>query len=889
MKVLVTSDIHIDDYKLYNVEDKSRLKQYYILLEKILSLKNQLGATQIVLAGDITNKPVNPPYINKVLMDFLQGLSDNFDKVHIILGQHDSWQKTTGAEVSSLVTLLSNWKPNINYAHDQYIQFGTRTAYFSDFSFKDTVITPHRHVDAFFSHVTLPVGMVKPQELDESNFELGMFGDIHDHIKVGKSYSIGTPVQVGRTETKTHTIGVWDTDTNTFERIPINGDNRLPYIRPATNRESAGPNKELNTYFYFKDTTLKELKQEEIKVDNELNITELINEAIKTYKLEDLHSQVVAMTNYSPVDFSFTPIELEIKNLRSCTYFHYEFREGITYVHGAVGSGKSTIINSIIDILLGKSMKDRVTIGEKEGFMALTFSYSGRTYKIVRNSHSTDQFFIDGVETSAGAVRAIEQEIKETLPFIEYSDSFFFGANQQEILGELKPKRRVELLSKFYQLDLAEEYYNNGIILQSNLANETKQKNQEIEGLKTKISLLESQIDNSLNDFNVEEAEGKVNTLRNILNDYVANQKLKSDLQTLQMSKQNTLQQIADLENLKPRIESLEQELVKLREKAPEMMDLKKKYDEFYSEKSKLDWQLQTSKEGSLTKTCPTCKRPFDNEHKEEHLAKIKELEERLSQLVAPDIQIYNNWEREGVAKKTELAGLQTQYKKIEVLKTNLISTDDAISKIRIQEIDGVDPQLISTSISDLLVQIDRYKRNKASLNQIETLYSELRIKESSLSDIATQLERWETYVSLLKFDGAVVTGLLEKLTEKMSNETFKFKTLSYRKNGKSIPDLSVMFNNSGHWIPYEDCSTGQRCLCDTYFISKLITYSGMVMFDEFFSNLDDQSLDPLFEIIRSIKSKYIIICSHSNNVIDIDNRISVSLDDKGHSTYIVT
>ena len=57
-------------------------------------------------------------------------------------------------------------------------------------------------------------------------------------------------------------------------------------------------------------------------------------------------------------------------------------------------------------------------------------------------------------------------------------------------------------------------------------------------------------------------------------------------------------------------------------------------------------------------------------------------------------------------------------------------------------------------------------------------------------------------------------------------------------------------------------------------------------MFDEFFANLDDQSLDPLFEIIRTIKSKYIIICSHSNNVTDIDNRISVTLDEKGYSEY---
>lgn len=886
MKVLVTSDIHIDDFRLYNVEDKSRLKQYYILLDKILQLKGQLGAEEIVLAGDITNKPVNPPYINKVLMDFLKGLSDNFKNVYIILGQHDSYQKTTGKEVSSLVSLLSSWKPNIKYVHDQYIQFGNRTAYFSDFSYAKEVITPQRKVDAFFSHVTLPVGMIKGQEIDETNFELGMFGDIHDHIKVGKCYSIGTPVQVGRTEIKTHTIGVWDTDTNTFERVPINQDNKLSHIRPTTDRDKVGPDLNLNTYFYFKDTTLKTLDEKDLVIDNELNISELIAEAVKSYHLEDIHSEVATKTKYTPVDFAFTPIELELKNLRSCKHFKYNFKEGITYVHGAVGSGKSTVINSIVEILLGKSMKDKVTIGEKEGFMALTLSYAGRTYKIVRNSHSTDQFFIDGVETSAGAVRAIEQEIKDCLPFIEYSDSFFFGANQQEILGELKPKRRVELLSKFYQLDLAEAYFETASVIQTDLTKQIKAEEAGIEEVKNKIVAYKALLDDSLNDFNVEAANSRIKSLEEVLKNYDYNQKLKIDLQTLNISKQNTLNRIKELEELSPKISELSDELNVLRQKAPEMKELKAKYDEFYSEKSKLEWQLQTSKEGSLTKICPTCKRPFDNEHKEEHLAKIKELELRLSQMVAPDIQVYTRWETEGVAKKTQLVSLSSQYEKIDELKGNLVKIDEAISKINIVDLGELNTQEISQEISNLKLLIDRYNRNRQSLNVVETLYSDLKMKEVNLEKDNLLLERWTTYVNLLKFDGQVVTGLLEKLTEKMSNEQFKFKTLSYRKNGNSIPDLSVMFNKAGHWITYEDCSTGQKCLCDTYFISKLITYSGMVMFDEFFANLDDQSLDPLFEIIRTIKSKYIIICSHSNNVTDIDNRISVTLDEKGYSEY---
>lgn len=891
MKVLVTSDIHIDDYRLYNVSHRSRLNQFYTLMDQIKLLKDRLNSEYIVIAGDIINKPVNPPHVNRVLMDFLDFLSKEFKDVYVILGQHDLWLRGGQDWTSSLVTLLSSWKDNIHYVNGEYIQFEDRTAFFSDYSFKKSVIAPDRHVDAFFSHVTLPLGMIKGQEIDESNFDLGMFGDIHAHVDLGKLHSIGTPVQVGRTETQTHTIGVWDTDSNTFERVPIYG---LPKILPTNDRDQVGPNEELNTYFYYKDNSVRVTESEEIKIDTELDIHQLISDAVRSLNLDDIHSDVVSRSNYIPIDFSFTPIELEVHNIRSCKYFKYNFKEGITYIHGTVGSGKSTVINCILDALVGVNLKDRITYGESEASNSLTLGYGGHIYKIVRHSHQMDQFFVDGNEVRANSGRSIDQEINESLPFIQYADSFFFGAWQREILGDLKPKRRVELLSKYYQLDLTQEYLNVASVNRDQLKNQVKltevnlrDLDVELRSYQSQSSEIENQISNGIN-LTESESLNRIDQLTQSLSQYEKNQRLKSDIEKIKISRESTLRSIDNLTIDRVKLDQINSEIEVLEGKRGEMEQIKRDYDVYFQEKSKLEWQLQVNKESSSSKICPTCKRPFDQEHQEDHTQKVAELESRLANLTVPDIEMFYRWQRVLDSKSSESRTLSQSVNRLNQLGKELEKLDQSIESIEIDEI-NLDPIQVANELSVLRLWIDLLHRRKASLDKVQTLTVERDKIQSDLNELNSQLEKWEKYIEVLQFDGPIVTSILEKLTDRMSNEQFKFKTLSYKKNGKSVADLSVMFNNSGHWTTYEDCSTGQRCLCDTYFISKLITYSGMVMFDEFFSNVDDMTLDPLFEIIRSINSKYIVICSHSNNVTDIDHRIRVTLDENGISQYECT
>lgn len=802
--------------------------------------------------------------------------------------QHDLFSKGSVNDRDSLVTLLSTWKDNIVYANDQYIEFGNRIAYFSDFSFSKKVKTPDRPVDAFFSHVTLPVGMIKGQEIDESNYQLGMFGDIHAHIKVGKSYSIGTPVQVGRTETQTHTIGVWDTESNEFTRIPIYG---LPKILPINDRDKVGPDESTNIYYYFKDDSVKvNVENREIKLDTELDVKEMIGQVISEMEVTDLHSEVLKESKYLPIDFNFRPIELSVRNVRSCESFDYSFKTGITYINGPVGSGKSTIINCMLDTMVGINLKDRITFGKEWAQMSLTLEYGGHTYKIVRNSHEMDKFIVDGIESKGNANRDIDNEIKETLPFIQYADSFFFGAWQREILGALKPKRRIELLSKYYQLDLTDEYFNIGSIFRDKIKDNLKVIKSDLSQVILQIKLEEDnqvKIENDLNQSlgKVENLNVGVTELEGLLNNYQKNQRLKSDIQTLKIQRDGLEKNMYDLVQNSLDYERVKGELSILESKITEMDQIKADYDRYYQEKSKLEWQIQVNRESSSAKICPTCKRPLDQEHQEDHTQKIKDLEDRLRGLPIPDINLYNQWNRLLTEKRVEVKGLESTTRKLNEVKSNIQKIDDTLSKIQVEDI-NIDPVQVANWISDLKIVNHLRETLNRSLDKVKSLTVEKIRLEDLQAKLSLDLTRWNDYLNLLGFDGVIVTKILEKLTDRMSNETFKFKTLSYKKNGKAFADLSVMFNNSGHWITYEDCSTGQRCLCDTYFISKLITYSGMVMFDEFFANVDDSTLDPLFEIIRSIHSNYILICSHSNNVIDIDNKISVTLDEKGHSIY---
>lgn len=164
--------------------------------------------------------------------------------------------------------------------------------------------------------------------------------------------------------------------------------------------------------------------------------------------------------------------------------------------------------------------------------------------------------------------------------------------------------------------------------------------------------------------------------------------------------------------------------------------------------------------------------------------------------------------------------------------------------------------------------------RNLSLYDNLKKLEKDYKISFDNFikkEDVVNLEERYfsqlETYCSLTSRSGIILKSILEELTKTFSSPNFKFTTAKVQANGKVITDMSVSYLVGKRWIPYSSLSSGQRTLCDLYYISKIITGVGIVSFDETLRFLDDENLKLSVDLIDSIKKSTLLISTHSSNL----------------------
>jgi hypothetical protein len=110
----------------------------------------------------------------------------------------------------------------------------------------------------------------------------------------------------------------------------------------------------------------------------------------------------------------------------------------------------------------------------------------------------------------------------------------------------------------------------------------------------------------------------------------------------------------------------------------------------------------------------------------------------------------------------------------------------------------------------------------------------------------------------------------------------FEFKTTSTRKNGREFSDLSVKFNVNSHFIDYENLSSGQKTLCDIYFLYRSILGSGLLIFDEFLKYLDKDNLDVAVNMLTQMNVGVMLIATHTDNFTMDSGKILFELTSEG-------
>ena len=127
MKAIVISDVHLHDFRSYNLfgDTRFRLNQYIKLAHRISDIAIKNGVKVLFIAGDFLHVASPRPYIVNVAREFLRIVTEQLD-VYVIAGQHDLdtrlVQKSNAKSINenTYLTLLNEME-RVHYVHKQVI------------------------------------------------------------------------------------------------------------------------------------------------------------------------------------------------------------------------------------------------------------------------------------------------------------------------------------------------------------------------------------------------------------------------------------------------------------------------------------------------------------------------------------------------------------------------------------------------------------------------------------------------------------------------------------------------------------------------------------------------------------------------------------------------
>lgn len=465
MKVLITADVHIDDFPSYNYEKKSRLNQYITLANRIVELGKIHNCSEVWILGDLVNKPTSRGYVLHVAKQFLKILSNNFEYVRIILGNHDSDSKSQSLDFNtSQVTLLDY--PNLVYMDKKIMEIdGHLIGWMNWYPTQDLEWLEDKHLDVLLGHYTK--SDLFGQDIDDSKFDIMIHGDIHNRQEIGKFISVGNPIPIDfNSLCDDADVLIFDTESLKWSRVLVDPDHtrflQMHYTENKAEEGFHGP-LEYKVYKPRINFTDEESSQEKSVTWNDID--QLIRRLCEEDKILYVHDKVESnCVPYSEIDFNFQLKKFHIHGYRSIVDMIIDFNKGDRIVLlGDNGSGKSSIIRSMKGVFEKNSyLKNEQSDLCEDQLLELSLVYQNKLYEITKGN--TCMLVIDGQEEQYSSKLEFEKILKEKLPFIEYLDLLFITSNVLN-LGQFTSNRRIDLISKFYRLDRINAYWKTAIDL----------------------------------------------------------------------------------------------------------------------------------------------------------------------------------------------------------------------------------------------------------------------------------------------------------------------------------------------------------------------------------------------------------------------------------------
>lgn len=502
-KVLLTSDVHVDDWIQYSPTPDYRLNEYDFLGLRYVYLINQHNCPWIFFCGDTINRPdVSPKAFHKVSNIVINILNNTNANIGFICGQHDLDSKMETVNISdTYITTLCNYNPNrVYYLHDRYVTVDDKLIYCSNYIPIEEYVLP-KEVDVFLGHVSLGFG-----QTISGKRKISFCGDIHtveshNHpdCLLG-DHTLGTPVQLYPDQMPNGgIITLLDMGDLSFERIPTSGE------LPNGGWHSFLNLKDTDDY---KDIINKQLEGEEYEKlldaanslsSKSINLMADIEENVKSQSLEHIHNMIDKSRQPMPISFNFKIRKLIVDNFKSIKHLELNFDElqDIVYISAVNGVGKSVLLTSILIALVGdRSMSaynhdpDGNEINTIDCRLDITLEYGNKLFRIVRGPGLLE-FYINNEIQSKNNKRELNAMIYQYLPFISYVHFFFLQANRHLF----ESCDRLEFFKVCFNLNVYDYYAQECKELQKSI-------NRDIRDLNTKIKIEDDIKSNTLNMIN---------------------------------------------------------------------------------------------------------------------------------------------------------------------------------------------------------------------------------------------------------------------------------------------------------------------------------------------------------------------------------------------------
>ena len=935
-RILAVADIHINDYKSRNPDNKYRLYQgSRTVAQNIIEVGKQNGCDYIVFAGDIIEKCVVRPYIQAEVKLFLDTIMQNFKEGYIIWGNHDLDGRSPDQDITDacLGVMLPE---NLHYAHQQIIKIGNEVIGFSNWMPKFDLTWIPNKVNILFTHATINYSpdvndFMESQKLDESKFDWAICGDIHRRAQLGKYVSIGIPQRCKLGDSEESSGIILDCDTGNFDWVNLNPhDNLMKFVVTDDITLQDKWDKNTLTWYVYKSADTGLGVDGNVKVNTWEEVETLVTDAVIASNLQAIHGEVLAHIgniDEGEVDFDFTLHRLHCENWRSIESATIDFRRGDKiFLQGANGSGKSSLLSALKYAFLdtGKtvglqSLKPFVQFGAKNCLTEVEFSYQGNEYKLRRGTKEYG-LWINGEEQKFPDKRYFEKDVRERFKFINYlDDALFFDADHHRFIGGMSPERRTEVISKFLKLDRIDTLND----VSSARLDEVKEDLSKLEAKYNEVEKVINYIHERMamitlpsmtkQELESMKAQGlEIQRKNSLWNQYITN---TSRLQAQIQSYQDHLNELnvkkasfrdpsvidyeinainEEIQRLNSSLVSLGNIRVTLDYKMRERANLAAEGNKAWTEASQIGVGKRCIHCGQIIKTTEAIEA-----HKAELLKKVDEIRPQIAALdqeiqsltaqrdnsaeeynnINSSISSYNSEISKRMAEKADITSTLSEISKYQMLlerSNNELAALGVVERVDLPENFMEQMGNIETGIS-LWNSYESSKADEAQRAQeMNYLYAEI----TKLTEYTNELER---YVKLTGPTGVIYEEIMNRLCESWSDNNIKYDVVRSGNGKREHLSLLPSYNKGGNYISYMASSSGEKTIMDIALLDKLVTSAGLMVLDETLKNLDSSRLEEICEVLRNMNVGCLILTSHADSIGAFYNKsISLSLNDSG-------